>query len=496
MVSLLFSKDVKNAYFSGHEIGRELYLQQPSGGLPGLKKGQLLRARKAIYGFSEAARLFWLALREHLLSDNWVGSRLEPALFYLRDAEGRLAGVLVTHVDDIEAGVRKDMVEKAFENSSKALEFATSNQGSFIFRGREISQAQDGHVDVSMTNYAKAMKPVKIARERRQQLESRLTMEENNQMMSAAGELGWITRQLRSDLSYENGCIQRCKGDPCVADLVRVRQAIAAARRAATFRQRYWNDVNLEDAVLVHMADAGHADCVPEGDDIKRYQSIGGYFLFLANKEILEGKPARANLLAFHSSQTKRVCRSTLAAEASHLSEAVEAGDWLAVLLDEALHGRQDLKHWDQLVEKRKRVYVTDSQSVFDYLHRDSTSTSSDKRMAIEGALLRETVRRPGAEVKWIDGEQNLADILTKPRVDRALLMEYMRTGMLSLVQTEANRKSKEKKRAQRSARKKVVKSDEKKLKEKDARIERVVAEMRERAEIESEAEVQPKEKL
>ena len=493
---VLLSKDVKNAYFSGHEIGRELYLQQPRGGLPGLKKGQLLRARKAIYGFSEAARLFWLALREHLLSDNWVESRLEPALFYLRDAEGQLAGVLVTHVDDIEAGVRKNMVEKAFENSSKALEFATSNQGSFIFRGREISQAQDGHVDVSMTNYAKAMKPVKIARERRQQLESRLTMEEKNQMMSAAGELGWITRQLRSDLSYENGCIQRCKGDPCVADLVRVRQAIAAARRAATFRQRYWNDVNLEDAVLVHMADAGHANGVPESDDIKRYQSIGGYFLFLANKEILEGKPARANLLAFHSSQTKRVCRSTLAAEASHLSEAVEAGDWLAVLLDEALHGRQDLKHWDQLVEKRKRVYVTDSQSVFDYLHRDSTSTSSDKRMAIEGALLRETVRRPGAEVKWIDGEQNLADILTKPRVDRALLMEYMRTGMLSLVQTEANRKSKEKKRAQRSARKKVVKSDEKKLKEKDARIERVVAEMRERAEIESEAEVQPKEKL
>ena len=54
LVSLLFSKDVKNAYFSGHEIGRELYLQQPRGGLPGLKKGQLLRARKAIYGVSES----------------------------------------------------------------------------------------------------------------------------------------------------------------------------------------------------------------------------------------------------------------------------------------------------------------------------------------------------------------------------------------------------------------------------------------------------------
>ena len=80
-----------------------------------------------------------------------------------------------------------------------------------------------------------------------------------------------------------------------------------------------------------------------------------------------------------------------------------------------------------------------------------------------------------------IDGEQNLADILTKLKVDKALLMACMRTRMPSLVQTEANRELKEKKRAQRQARKKVVKSDEKKQKEKDERIRRVVAEMQQR---------------
>ena len=50
-----------------------------------------------------------------------------------------------------------------------------------------------------------------------------------------------------------------------------------------------------------------------------------------------------------------------IAAEASHFSEAMEAGDWLAVLLDEALHGEQDLKRWDRIVEQR-RLYVTDSR--------------------------------------------------------------------------------------------------------------------------------------
>ena len=52
--------------------------------------------KKAIYGFAEAARLFWLALKEHLESDGWKESRLEPALFYLRDKQNRLRGILVT----------------------------------------------------------------------------------------------------------------------------------------------------------------------------------------------------------------------------------------------------------------------------------------------------------------------------------------------------------------------------------------------------------------
>ena len=200
-------------------------------------------------------------------------------------------------------------------------------------------------------------------------------------------------------------------------------------------------------AVLVHLADSGHANGTPDHDEILTYRSVGGYFLFLANPEILDGKEARANLLSFHSTQTKRVCRSTLAAEAAHLAEAVGAGDWVAVLLAEALEEHINLKEWDKIVEKRACVYVTGARrSVYDYQQKESSSTSSDKRMAIEGALLRETVRRPAAHVRWIDGAQNIANLLTKANTDKTTLFEYLRDGKLCLVQTERNRKSKEKK--------------------------------------------------
>ena len=448
----LISKDVKNAYFSGKSVSRDIYLEQPRGGLPDLKPKQLLKAKKAIYGFSEAARMFWLALKEHLESDGWVESRLEPALFFLRE-QGKLRGILVTHVDDLEGGVHKDFQEQAFKKSSKALEFATNHFKEFIFRGREMKQTTEGHIDVSMRNYALSMRNIKIDASRRKQLESSLTSQEMEVFQSSAGELGWLTRQLRCDLAYENGCIQRCKTDACVADLIKLKQFVGAARRGADFRLRYWADVDLRQAVLIHLADSGHANGTAEKDDIIRYRSVGGYFLLLANPEVLSDQEARANIIAFQSGVTKRVCRSTLAAEASHLAEAVEAGDWCAVLLEEALTGEIDLQNWPLVVQRRQRVYVTDARSVYDYLQKDATSTSTDKRMAIEGALLRETVRQEGASVRWIDGMQNIANVLTKSNAEKDTLREFMRTGITSLVQTEKNKALKEKKRLERQRR-------------------------------------------
>ena len=484
---VLLAKDIKNAYFSGKSVGREVYLEQPRGGLPGLLPGQLMRAHKAIYGFAEAARLFWLALREHLLADGWVESRLEPALFFLRDKD-RLRGILVTHVDDLEGGVEASYMDSAFRQSALSLEFATNHVKDFIFRGREVKQTSEGHIDVTMKNYALSMKKISISHARKKQLESSLDEGEKELLNSVAGELGWIARQLRCDLACENGCVQRAKADPCVADLVRLKSYVGMARRGSDFRLRYWSDVDVRNGVLLHLADSGHANGTPEHNEQLRYRSIGGYFILLANPEILEGKEARCNVITFHSSLTKRVCRSTLAAEASHLAEAVESGDWIAVLLEEALTGKLDLKNWSEVVERRQRVYVTDARSVFDYLAKDASSTSTDKRMAIEGALLRETVRRPNASVKWIDGMQNIADVLTKLSADKSVLRAFLQDGKLCLVQTDENKALKEKKQQDRQRRNKV-KRENTSLKDamRKSRRSQVVAEVQQMSSSESE---------
>ena len=185
----------------------------------------------------------------------------------------------------------------------------------------------------------------------------------------------------------------------------------------------------------------------------------------------------RCNVLAFQSSVAKRVCRSTLAAEASHLGQAVEAGDWAAVLMEEALTGDVDLANWSAVVEKQPRVYVTDARSVYDYLQKDATSTSTDKRMAIEGTLLRETVRRPGASVRWIDGLQNFADVLTKAQADKTVLRTFLKDGMFSLVQTEQNRQLKEKKQGERQSRNAARRADDSIKRQQDKKRRQLVVE-------------------
>lgn len=67
---------------------------------------------------------------------------------------------------------------------------------------------------------------------------------------------------------------------------------------------------------------------------------------------------------------------------------------------------------------------------------------------SIEGALLRETVRKPNSHVRWIDGVQNIANVLTKSNAEKDTLREFLRSGMLWLVQTEANKQIKEREAA------------------------------------------------
>ena len=104
--------------------------------------------------------------------------------------------------------------------------------------------------------------------------------------------------------------------------------------------------------------------------------------------------------MAYKSCSAKRACRSTLATEAARLADPLEASEQLAVCIEVALKEKLDLKRWQEVVQSRMLFFMTGTKSVDAYINLDGTRLSKDRRMAIEGALLKEGMRQHRTELK------------------------------------------------------------------------------------------------
>ena len=267
---------------------------------------------------------------------------------------------------------------------------------------------------------------------------------------------GWLAR-VDLDLAHIAGSLQRAGGSPCIADLIKCNVAVAEAKRGQDVGMRFPRALRVSSICVGCAVDAGHANGEGAPDAIETYRSCGGYVLMLADEAILQDKSVPVAILDWKSGMTQRVCRSTLAAEAAHLANAVEIVDWTAVLLRETLRTYVDLRNWQLEARAVHRFWATDAKSVFDYCTKEGTSMSKDKRMAIEGALLREVLREERTTLRWIDGSQNVADVLTKLGVDKQCLFKVQRDAKWSLVQDPAAAAAKAKKAAKRTVRREVL---------------------------------------
>ena len=280
-----------------------------------------------------------------------------------------------------------------------------------------------------MVDYARKLQTAKIPCERRHDLASALTEAEVHTLQIGTGEAGWFARQLRFDCAMEVGELQRAAEGPCVGDLVKMNATLAELRRGADFTLHFPKGIDPMNCIVVVPADSGHCNG-PEHDEIEKYKSVGGNFLLLAPPEFADGKDTPIAIVDWQTGMTSRVCRSTLAAEAAHLANGIEGADWLCVLLEEVRQPDLNLKNWQSYIDNTKQIWITDAKSVFDYLNKESNrGPSKDKRMAIDGALLKESLARPNKELKWIDGSQNIADILTKRGLDKSYARQVVKEG-------------------------------------------------------------------
>ena len=154
------------------------------------------------------------------------------------------------------------------------------------------------------------------------------------------------------------------------------------------------------------------AFCDASYGNLSNGYSQGGNVIFLAEER------GYASPICWSSRKLRRVCRSTLTAEAMAMLDAIDACIWLSHIVAEVADC--DLQH----------VKVkTDNMSLVESVH--STTAVEEKRLRVEIASIRESIRNKEVSVEWVDKEKQLADVITKQGADSFKFMAVLQNRHL-----------------------------------------------------------------
>ena len=179
---------------------------------------------------------------------------------------------------------------------------------------------------------------------------------------------------------------------------------------------------------------------------------IGGF----CNPQVFNKEDnGRVIICELTSSTIKRVCRSTLAAEANGLLEGCESAGYLRTLLSE-MNGDHD--SIDSIVANESKFrtgWIIDAESLRGLIQRDA-GAPNDKRLRVLIAQLREMLNEENTEVMWADTTVMLADCLTKIGPERQYLLNVLETGIWTPASTPESIRAKARLREARRTRREL----------------------------------------
>eukprot|EP00974_Lingulodinium_polyedra_P014574 1411066-Lingulodinium_polyedra.AAC.1 len=111
------------------------------------------------------------------------------------------------------------------------------------------------------------------------------------------------------------------------------------------------------------------------------------------------------------------------------------AGEFMRVAWLELVEEGFELQRPYALAGRLPVATITDSKGGYDHLQNPMPGASSDLRSAIDVAIVRDALKRPGMELRWVEGTQQLTDPLTKRNGEGDLLRSALRLGEHAIVE-------------------------------------------------------------
>ena len=438
-------EDVSAAFLQGQPLPaeREVYVRLPTGypqavtehiiGKVGTQcRGDLLRLLKGGFGLCESPRLWYLEYKATLKSIDLHELKLIPGMFVAHHPDGRLRAVVTIHVDDTRyAG--DESAEEIWDKLHERLKFVQhrrARDGWQKFCGRyERQDPETLEFYYTMADYI--AKIPEILKEEWNPKKGDLTERERVKIGSILGQVNWAARQGRYDLIYGVSHCQQLVATGKREAMEWTAKLIQGAQKEVVVKLPKLG-CDMSDLIVISASDAAFA-AQPKG------HSQGGVVCMLAHPNVLEEK-APVGIVEAQSMKIQRVVRCSMSAELSMAAESFEHGDFVRAVLSEIVHADFSLPRWKWYASRWKHYLVIDAKTGYDVLA--SESMTSDRKILIDAAVLREALIEEGAEnfVRWMPGKEMVSDGLTKWS-DNGVLLQVLREGLWSLVDTAEARR-------------------------------------------------------
>ena len=190
----------------------------------------------------------------------------------------------------------------------------------FRYTGLNIKTLNDG-ITIDQLHYIEKLECVPVASKRSLQSMEPLTAVEKRQYRALVGSINWAAQQTRPDLVFEIMEMSIKFKDPLVSDLLRANKCIRRLKMEDVSIKFGQISNNVCDLHIMTWSDAAFANLVD------RVSSGAGHLIFVVDKN------RRCCPLAWTSNKVKRVVKSTLAAEALALEEAISHAIYLRALM-------------------------------------------------------------------------------------------------------------------------------------------------------------------
>ena len=236
---------------------------------------------KPIYGLNDSPQRWFTKFAKTVKEDGWIQSRLDHCVFFQRNQQGRLTGVLGVHVDDVLLGGKGADFEASIDRLRATFPFRKWKHGAGTFCGAELSQCPNTHaITVSQEEFADKLEKPKLRNKESPLMQ--ITPEEASSLKSVLGGALWLAKETRPDLAVQVSQGQQLLPSPTLGEARTVGNVV---RRAKQYKTLSWKILPIpfhELRVCLH-TDAAFANAKKQGTQ-------AGYLVGITTDEMQAGE--------------------------------------------------------------------------------------------------------------------------------------------------------------------------------------------------------------